>query len=69
MNKKKVCERSEVDLRTPVRKAAGIAFALIGLFFLIMWFRNLMTHASMLQTWIFLAAAACMAYLSKRMNK
>ncbi|MDD4877636.1 MAG: hypothetical protein PHO02_01215 [Candidatus Nanoarchaeia archaeon] len=69
MNKKKVCEQSEADPRTPVRKAASIGLALLGLLFLILWFRNLMTHGSMLQTWIFLGAAALCAYLSKRMNK
>lgn len=51
------------------KKAASIGFALLGLFFLILWFSNLMTHASMLRTWIFLGAAALCAYLSKRMNK
>lgn len=51
------------------KKAASMGFALLGLLFLIIWFYSLMTHASMLQTWIFLAAAACMAYLSKRMSK
>ncbi|MDI6737871.1 MAG: hypothetical protein QME12_05145 [Nanoarchaeota archaeon] len=69
MNKRKVCEQSEVDHRTPVRKAASIGFALLGLLFLILWFRNLMAHGTMLRTWIFLAAAAFCAYLSKRMNK
>lgn len=51
------------------KKTASIGFAVLGLLFLILWFRNLMVHASMLQTWIFLAAAALCAYLSKRMNK
>ncbi|MFA5887463.1 MAG: hypothetical protein WC852_02025 [Candidatus Nanoarchaeia archaeon] len=50
-------------------KAASMGFALLGLFFLILWFSNLMRHKSMLQTWIFLGAAAFCAYLSKRMNK
>jgi|GEM_PF-6247494 len=51
------------------KKAAGIAFAVIGLVFLILWFYNLMAHGSMLLSWIYLAVAAVMAYLSKRMNK
>ncbi len=51
------------------KKAASIGFALLGLLFLILWFYSLMTHKSMLRTWIFLAAAACMAYLSKRMSR
>lgn len=51
------------------KKAASIGFAVLGLFFLILWFRNLMVHASMLQTWIFLGAAALCAYLSKKVNK
>ena len=51
------------------KKAASMGFALLGLLFLILWFYSLMTHKSMLQTWIFLGAAALMAYLSKRMNK
>ena len=51
------------------KKAASILFAIIGLLFLVLWFYSLMSRRSMLQTWIFLAAAALMAYLSKRMNK
>lgn len=51
------------------KKAAAIIFALIGLVFLVLWFYNLMAHKSMLRTWAFLALAAVMAWLSKRINK
>lgn len=51
------------------KKTASMGFALLGLFFLILWFYSLMKHSGMLQTWLFLAAAALCAWLSKRMNK
>ncbi|MFH1065072.1 MAG: hypothetical protein V1734_01025 [Nanoarchaeota archaeon] len=51
------------------KKTASMGFALLGLLFLILWFYSLMTHKSMLLTWIFLGAAALCAWLSKKVNK